>query len=85
RQLRKPFPVGLADKFGPFGKPAISCLKPNARLFWAWSSVEVHKDEIVVVFRVDPQPPLRSSENPNESGEGGKSMQHCRRRNYADP
>jgi len=42
--------------------------------------VEIHKDEIVVVFRVDPQPPVRSSENSNDSDEGGKSMQHCRRR-----
>ncbi|CAE6871389.1 hypothetical protein R75465_08299 [Paraburkholderia aspalathi] len=45
--------------------------------------VEIHKDEIVVVFRVDPQPPVRSSENPNDSDEGAKSMQHCRRRNVA--
>ena len=43
--------------------------------------VEIHKDEIVVVFRVDPQPPVRGSENLNDSDEGGKSMQHCRRRN----
>lgn len=44
--------------------------------------VEIHKDEIVVVFRVDPQPPVRGSENLNDSDEGGKSMQHCRRRNF---
>jgi site-specific DNA recombinase len=45
--------------------------------------VEIHKDEIVVVFRVDPQPPVRGSENLDDSDEGGKSMQHCRRRNDA--
>lgn len=44
--------------------------------------VEIHKDEIVVVFRVDPQPPVRGSENPNDSDEGAKSMQHCRRRTH---
>lgn len=42
--------------------------------------VEIHKDEIVVVFRVDPQPPVRGSENSNDSDAGEKSMQHCRRR-----
>ncbi|WP_372450062.1 hypothetical protein [Paraburkholderia aspalathi] len=42
--------------------------------------VEIHKDEIVVVFRVDPQPPVHTSENSNDSDEGAKSMQHCRRR-----
>lgn len=45
--------------------------------------VEIHKDEIVVVFRVDPQPPVRSSENPNDSEDRGKSMQYCRRRKFA--
>ncbi|MGF6658957.1 site-specific DNA recombinase [Paraburkholderia atlantica] len=43
--------------------------------------VEIHKDEIVVVFRVDPQPPVRGSENSTDSDAGEKSMQHCRRRN----
>ncbi|WP_248295496.1 hypothetical protein [Paraburkholderia sp. UYCP14C] len=43
--------------------------------------VEIHKDEIVVVFRVDPQPPLCGNENSNDSDEGAKSMQRCRRRN----
>jgi len=43
--------------------------------------VEIHKDEIVVVFRVDPQPQVLDSENSNDSGDGVKSMQHCRRRN----
>lgn len=45
--------------------------------------VEIHKDEIVIVFRVDPQPPVRSSENSNGSDEGAESMQHCRRRSIA--
>ncbi|MFT0174959.1 hypothetical protein ACLKMY_39795, partial [Paraburkholderia mimosarum] len=44
--------------------------------------VEIHKDEIVVVFRVDPQPPVRGSENSTDSDAGEKSMQHCRRRNF---
>jgi site-specific DNA recombinase len=46
--------------------------------------VEIHKDEIVVVFRVDPQPPVRGSENSTDSDAGEKSMQHCRRRNLPD-
>lgn len=45
--------------------------------------VEIHKDEIVVVFRVDPQPPAPSSENSNDSDEGLENMQHCRRRNQS--
>ncbi|WP_206753094.1 hypothetical protein, partial [Paraburkholderia madseniana] len=40
-----------------------------------------HKDEIVVVFRIDPQPGALASENPNDSDDGVKSMQHCTRRN----
>ncbi|QUN32427.1 recombinase family protein (plasmid) [Cupriavidus sp. KK10] len=44
--------------------------------------VEIHKDEIVVVFRVDPQPPASSSENSNDSDEGLENMQHCRRRTH---
>jgi site-specific DNA recombinase len=42
--------------------------------------VEIHKDEIVVVFRIDPQPGALASENPNDSDDGVKSMQHCTRR-----
>jgi site-specific DNA recombinase len=42
--------------------------------------VEIHKDEIVVVFRVDPQPLILSGENSNDSDDGVKSMQHCTRR-----
>ncbi|MFM0176502.1 hypothetical protein PQR33_45240 [Paraburkholderia sediminicola] len=45
--------------------------------------VEIHKDEIVVVFRIDPQPGALASENPNDSGDGVKSMQHCTRRSLA--
>ncbi|WP_193611036.1 hypothetical protein [Paraburkholderia caledonica] len=42
--------------------------------------VEIHKDEIVVVFRIDPQPRAFASENLNDSDDGVKSMQHCTRR-----
>lgn len=45
--------------------------------------VEIHKDEIVVVFRIDPQSGTLASENPNDSDDGVKSMQHCTRRNLA--
>lgn len=44
--------------------------------------VEIHKDEIVVVFRIDPQPRAFASENLNDSDDGVKSMQHCTRRNF---
>jgi site-specific DNA recombinase len=43
--------------------------------------VEIHKDEILVVFRVDPQPGLASG-NSDDSVDGVKSMQHCKRRNF---
>ncbi|KJK20875.1 hypothetical protein UB46_30660, partial [Burkholderiaceae bacterium 16] len=42
--------------------------------------VEIHKDEIVVVFRVDPQPEALASDNSNDSDDGVKSMQRCTRR-----
>ena len=42
--------------------------------------VEIHKDEIVVVFRIDPQPRAFASENLNDSDDGVKSMQHRTRR-----
>lgn len=42
--------------------------------------VEIHKDEIVVVFRVDPQPGALDRENSNDSDDGVKSMQRCTRR-----
>ncbi|MGO4308233.1 hypothetical protein, partial [Cupriavidus sp. RAF12] len=45
--------------------------------------VEIHKDEIVVVFRVDPQPGALDSENSNDSDDGVKSMQRCTRRTVA--
>ncbi|QAU22704.1 recombinase family protein [Dyella sp. M7H15-1] len=44
--------------------------------------VEIHKDDIVVVFRVDPQPGALTSEDSNDSGDGMKSMQHCSRRQH---
>jgi site-specific DNA recombinase len=40
--------------------------------------VEIHKDEILVVFRVDPQPGLASG-NSDDSVDGVKSMQHRKR------
>jgi site-specific DNA recombinase len=43
--------------------------------------VEIHKDEIVVVFRNDPQPTALASENLNDSDDGVKSMQPRTRRN----
>ena len=46
--------------------------------------VEIHKEEIVVVFRVDPQPGALASENSDDSDDGAKSMQHCTRRNLSD-
>ncbi|PPB80670.1 site-specific DNA recombinase [Mycetohabitans endofungorum] len=42
--------------------------------------VEIHKDEIVVVFRVDPQAGALANENSNDSDHGVKSTQHCTRR-----
>ncbi|PMX91176.1 DNA recombinase, partial [Pseudomonas sp. GW460-13] len=45
--------------------------------------VEIHKDEIVVVFRIDPQPGAFESENSNDSDDGVKSMQRCKRRTLA--
>ena len=45
--------------------------------------VEIHKDEIVVVFRIDPQPRALASENLNNSDDGVKSMQHRTRRTIA--
>jgi len=45
--------------------------------------VEIHKDEIVVVFRVDPEPGALASENSNDSDNGIENTQHCRRRNLA--
>jgi len=44
---------------------------------------EIHKDEIVVVFRVDPQPHGLADENSNDLADGVKSMQHCTRRTFA--
>jgi len=44
--------------------------------------VEIHKDEIVVVFRVDPQPGALDRANSNDSDDGVKSMQRCTRRNH---
>jgi site-specific DNA recombinase len=45
--------------------------------------VEIHKDEILVVFRVDPDPGFNASETSTGSGIGEKSMQERTRRNIA--
>jgi site-specific DNA recombinase len=46
--------------------------------------VEIHKDEIVVEFRIDPQPGALASDNSNDSDDGVKSRQHCTSRNQSD-
>jgi site-specific DNA recombinase len=43
--------------------------------------VEIHKDEILVVFRVDPDPGFNASETSTDSGTREKSMQDRTRRN----
>src|SRR3546814_4491503 len=45
--------------------------------------VEIHKDEILVVFRVDPDPGFNASETSTGSGTREKSMQDRTRRNLA--
>ena len=42
--------------------------------------VEIHKDEILVVFRVDPDPGFNADENATNSDVGEKSMQDRKRR-----
>ncbi|MGT3145739.1 MULTISPECIES: recombinase family protein [Pseudomonas] len=44
--------------------------------------VEIHKDEILVVFRVDPDPGFNASETSTGSGTREKSMQDRTRRNH---
>lgn len=44
--------------------------------------VEIHKDEILVVFRVDPDPGFNVLENSTNSDDGEKSMQDRTGRNY---
>jgi site-specific DNA recombinase len=43
--------------------------------------VEIHKDEILIVFRVDPDPGPNPGENSTDSDVGAKSMQDRKRRN----
>jgi site-specific DNA recombinase len=43
--------------------------------------VEIHKDEILVVFRVDPDPGFNADENSANSDGSEKSMQDRKRRN----
>lgn len=45
--------------------------------------VEIHKDEILVVFRIDPDPGFNASVTSTGSGTGEKSMQERTRRNFA--
>lgn len=45
--------------------------------------VEIHKDEILVVFQVDPDPGFNASETSIGSGTRGKSMQDRTRRTIA--
>ena len=45
--------------------------------------VEIHKDEILVVFRVDPDPGFNADENTTNSDMGEKSMQDRTRRTFA--
>src|SRR3546814_18254342 len=45
--------------------------------------VEIHKDEILVVFRVDPDPGFNASATSTGSGTSEKSMQDRTRRNLA--
>ncbi len=45
--------------------------------------VEIHKDEILVVFRVDPDPGFNASETSTGSGTREKSMQDRTRRNHS--
>lgn len=48
--------------------------------------VEIHKEEILVVFRVDPDPGLNNAdENSANSDVGEKSMQDRTRRNVSAP
>jgi site-specific DNA recombinase len=44
--------------------------------------VEIHKDEILVVFRIDPDPGFNASETSTGSGTREKSMQDRTRRNF---
>jgi site-specific DNA recombinase len=44
--------------------------------------VEIHKEEILVVFRVDPDPGFNADENSTNSDVGEKSMQDRTRRNF---
>jgi site-specific DNA recombinase len=45
--------------------------------------VEIHKEEILVVFRVDPDPGFNADENSANSDVGEKSMQDRTRRSFA--
>ena len=41
--------------------------------------VEIHKEEVVIVFRVDPDSKAKEGDNVNNSGENSEILQHCKR------
>ena len=45
--------------------------------------IEIHKEEIIVVFRVDPDPGFNAGEGPTDSQAGKSSMQDRTRRNQS--
>ncbi len=49
--------------------------------------IEIHSDEVVIVFRVDPDKSVPSGEGSlNEQNDSGELiMQHCKRRYFARP
>ncbi len=45
--------------------------------------IEIHKEEVVVVFRIDPEGSLNDDNGAVENETGGTIMQDCKRRNFA--
>ena len=39
----------------------------------------IHKEEVVIVFRVDPDSKAKEGDNVNNSGENSEILQHCKR------
>jgi len=46
--------------------------------------VEIYKEEVVVVFRIDPEAPVNDKTNSTSSETGGSIMHSCNRRNLTD-
>ena len=44
--------------------------------------IEIHKEEVVVVFRIDPEAPANDKTNSTSSKTGGAIMHSCNRRDY---